>query len=174
MLTVLLGRDYLFMDNKISDVSEYFDSWYENSWFIDEMGKRIVREIDEVEYLGKGNVFLSETYGALTSRELSSGSKALFLLWNKPELLVSGDRMGDNCVPILMDIAKQKDITITLCHMMHFPEPFEFFCEPVHKIINDEDEYYNLWVELRPKQYHAYDMQNKVWVDMTKELRQGY
>ncbi len=174
MLTVLLGKDYLFMDNKISDVSEYFDSWYETSWFEDAMGKRIVKEIDEVEYFGKGDVFISETYGALSSRELSSGSKALLLLWNRSDLLISGDRMGDNCVPILMDIAEKKDITITLCHAMKFPEPFKFFCEPVHRMVNNYHDFYELWKKYRPEQYHAYDYRTKTWVDMTEELRGGY
>ena len=54
MLTVYLGKDYLFIDNKISEVSDYFDSWYEDAWFADGMCKRIVKEIDDAEYLGRG------------------------------------------------------------------------------------------------------------------------
>lgn len=173
MLTVYLGKDYLFMDNKISEVSDYFDSWYEDARFTDDMCKRIVKEIDDVEYLGRGNAFISEEYGVFSSRELSSGSKALMLLWNRPDLLISGDRMGDNYVPLLFEIAKQKDIKITLCHAMEFIEPFEFFCEPVHRMVTSEDDFYELWKQFRPELNHAYDFETKTWVDMAEEYRRG-
>ena len=36
MLTVYLGKDYLFMNGKVNNVSAYFDEVYEPSWFTSE------------------------------------------------------------------------------------------------------------------------------------------
>lgn len=111
--------------------------------------QRVVKEIDEVSYFGSGDVFISEEYGAISARDLSSGAKALILLANCPGLIVSGDRMGDNCIPFLMELAKKKDISITLCHIMHFDweESFEFYCIPQNKMIHDFGEFLDAWQE---------------------------
>ena len=173
MLKVYLGKDYLFMDNKVSYVSDHFDAVYENTWFASEFVQRVVKEIDEVTYFGSGDVFISEEYGAMSARDLSSGAKALILLANCPGLIVSGDRMGDNCVPFLMELAKEKDISITLCHIMHFDleESFEFYCIPQNKVIRDFGEFLDAWEEVRPGQWEAYSVEKKQWIDMEAVMR---
>lgn len=149
MLTVYLGRDYVFMKNKVSDVSGYFDNSYDKEWFNSDFAEKVVEVIDGVKHLS-GDVFINERFGAITARELSSGAKALILLNNMPELLISGDRMGNNCVPFLVELASIKDIKITLCHVMQFPKGFEFYCIPFNKKIQSEDEYLSAWEEVRP------------------------
>lgn len=170
MLTVYLGKDYLFMDNKVSYVSERFDGIYENSWFTSDFAKRVTEEIDNVTYFGKGDVFISEEYGALSARDLSSGVKALLLLANCPGMIVSGDRMGDNCVHFLLELATTRDIAITLCHIMLFKEPFEFYCIPQNRVINKFGDYLDAWSEVRPGQFEAYDTETKSWIDMKAKL----
>lgn len=151
MLTIYLGKDYLFMNGKVNNVSAYFDEVYEPSWFTSEFSKKIVNQIDNVTYFGSGDVFISEKYGAMSATELSSGSKALLILLNEDDTLVSGDRMGDNCVPLLLELAKMKDIKITLCHLMEFPDDFEFYCIPYNKIINTKEDYVKAWLEVMPQ-----------------------
>ena len=109
----------------------------------------------------------------MSARDLSSGAKALILLANCPGLIVSGDRMGDNCVPFLMELAKEKDISITLCHIMHFDleESFEFYCIPQNKVIRDFGEFLDAWEEVRPGQWEAYSVEKKQWVDMEAVMR---
>lgn len=171
MLKVLLGKDYLFMDNKVSYVSDHFDDVYENSWFESDFAKRVVQDIDEVTYFGSGDVFLSEYYGAISARDLSSGTKALLLLANCPGIIVSGDRMGDNCVPFLMELAATMDITITLCHLMKFEEPFELYCVPQNRVITSRMDFLLAWEEVRPGQWEAYDTETKKWVNMEAVMR---
>ena len=66
---------------------------------------------------------------------LSTGCKTLLLLLNKPELIVSGDRMGDNCFPWLLRIAREQDITITLSHSVELTEPFEMYSIESDRVI---------------------------------------
>lgn len=119
MLNIWLGTNFLFMENKISYVSNYFDAMYEESWFKSDMAKHIIRTIDKSEYID-GDYIRSPEFGGIPPRDLSTGCKALLILLNEPESIVSGDRMGDNCYPVLFEMAKDHDYTITLCHMMDF------------------------------------------------------
>ena len=150
MLTVYLGKDYLYVNGKISNVSAYFDEMYEPEWFSSDFAKRVANSIDNVEYFGSGDVFISDKYGAMPAKELSSGTKALLILANEENVLVSGDRMGDNCVPFLLELAEKKDIKITLCHLMQFPEQFEFYCIPQNKVITTSEDFLRAWLEVRP------------------------
>lgn len=126
MLKVYLGQKYLFMNEKISMVSDYFDAVYDSSWFDSDMAKKIIRETDKSEYI-EGEFIRSPVLGGISPRDLSTGCKALLILLNEPERIVSGDRMGDNCYPILLEMAKERDYTITLAHWPDLTkcEPFE-------------------------------------------------
>lgn len=121
-----MGSNYLFMDNKISYVSDYFDAVYDSSWFQSDMARKIIETIDRSKYVD-GEYIQSPTLGGISPRDLSTGCKALLILLNEPDKIVSGDRMGDNCYPTLFEMSKDKDYTITLCHFIDFSniEPFD-------------------------------------------------
>ena len=126
MLNLYLGPAFIFMENKISKVSDYFDAVYKPSWFESAEAREIIKKIDDSEYY-RDEVIISPVFGAIPPRMLSSGCKALLLLLNRPELIVSGDRMGDNCYPVLLEMARKRDYTITLCHWVRGLEA----CEPL-------------------------------------------
>ena len=46
---------------------------------------------------------------------------------------MNGDRLGDNCIGLLLEIAKRKDITITTSHILPFPTPGQL---PVKTIVH--------------------------------------
>lgn len=56
----------------------------------------------------------------ISPESLSSGSKALIILFEE-DYIVNGDRLGDNCIGLLLEIAKRKDITITTSHILPLP-----------------------------------------------------
>ena len=113
------------MDGKISNVSDYFDAVYDSSWLSSDYAKRIIKEIDKSEYID-GEYIQSPVLGGMSPRDLSSGCKALLILLNEPDKIVSGDRMGDNCYPLLLEMSKTSDYTITLSHWPNLKvcEPF--------------------------------------------------
>ena len=44
---------------------------------------------------------------------------------------------GDNCAKWILEIAKQKDLTICLSHIMEFEEDFERYCIDNHLSVQD-------------------------------------
>ncbi len=59
--------------------------------------------------------------------ELSTGTKTLLLLRNRPGHIYYGSLLGDNCVPFLMELVNGQpgDITLLLEHYMEIPEEYE-------------------------------------------------
>lgn len=121
MLKIIFGIEGLELEDRIEYVSDYFDATYDANWLSSDKAKSIIREVDKSEYVD-GEYIHSPVLGGISPRDLSTGCKALLLILNNPELVVSGDRMGDNCYPILLDLAKERDITITLCHYVDLKE----------------------------------------------------
>ena len=106
-------------------VSDYFDDVYEPDWFSDLFVRRIIKEIDDSEVVGQGksvNIY-NEILGNIPPQYLSSGCKALILL-HKEDIKINGDRLGDNCIGLLLEIADKKDIVISLSHIPPFPDKF--------------------------------------------------
>lgn len=128
MLRIIFGSQGLDWPNRVAYVSDYFDAQYDSSWFQSRMAKRIIKEIDDSEYIS-GEYIQSPILGGMSPRDLSTGCKALLILLNEPDTIVSGDRMGDNCYPILLEISKSCDVTITLSHYVDLQkyEPLDIF-----------------------------------------------
>lgn len=117
-------ESYKFVQsNYVTRVSPYFDNIYEDEWFQNDFTKEVVREIDKSEVIDARSIY-NEYGGSLPVTSISTGAKSLLLLMFT-DRKVSGDRMGDNCIPKLLEIASIKDIHISLDHLMEFPERFE-------------------------------------------------
>lgn len=124
MLNIIFGEDGLDYPNKVSDVDSYFDYTYDQDWFQSDYAKQIIKDIDDSQYIS-GEYIESPVLGGIPPRNLSSGCKALLILLNEPDVIVSGDRMGDNCYPWVMKLAAEKNLTITLAHIVKLEEPFQ-------------------------------------------------
>ena len=86
-------------------------------WFENDFVKRVIKDIDKAEVLFEEA--LKDRWGhGMPTEHLSSGSKTLICIYYHPELRFNGSMMGDNCIPFLMEIAKEKDIRIWLEHFM--------------------------------------------------------
>lgn len=134
MLKVYFNKVSFEVEGCIGNTSKYFDAEYEPSWFSSETAKQIIKDIDNSEYIS-GEYIESPVLGGIPPMMLSTGCKTLLLLLNEPELIVSGDRMGDNCFPWLLRIAEKRDITITLSHSVELMEPFEIYSIRSDKVI---------------------------------------
>ncbi len=147
MLRTYLGSGYLFMEGKISYVTDYFDAVYGPEWFDSDWVKRIVREIDKSEYID-GEYIQSPVLGGISPRDLSSGCKALLILLNEPDKIVSGDRMGDNCYPLLFEMGKEMDLTIALSHWPELGniEPFDIINARTGKHMHTELEFMDEYI----------------------------
>lgn len=78
----------------------------------------------------------------MAPERLSSGCKAVILLYVNPLCNVYASRCGDNCVPSIVRLAEKTDVIITLHHMMVFPEKFEAVMLDTETAVHSRREFY--------------------------------
>ena len=93
-------------------------------WFEREDVRRVIRNIDKTEVID-GECLRSPVFGTISPERLSTVCKATILMIMYDKYKVYATKCGDNCAPDILEIARTKDLTIVLHHIMRFPEPFE-------------------------------------------------
>lgn len=80
---------------------------------------------------------------------LSSGTKTLISIYYRPELQFNGSMMRDNCVSLLMEIARVQDVHIMLEHFMNLrDEDMEYVTVDGQRVTMYEYECkYSEWAE---------------------------
>ena len=110
----------------------YFDGVFEPEWFDDPLVKEMVKDVDDSEVVGP-YLIISPVLGPIAPTHLSGGVKVLILLLKDPNFIYNISNCGDNCSHWLLEIAKDKNVTVNLRHIMKFKdEPFEI------RILNDD------------------------------------
>ncbi len=121
MLTVIYGD----VSSSIYNTSVYFKNTYEPEWLESDLARAIIRDIDSSEVLS-GECISSPVLGQIPPERLSGGTKTLLLMLNEPEKIFNASTCGDNCAKWILEIGRQKDITINLRHVMGFGKDTEF------------------------------------------------
>lgn len=121
MLTVIYGD----VSSSIYNTSVYFKNTYEPEWLESDLARAIIRDIDSSEILS-GECISSPVLGQIPPERLSGGTKTLLLILNEPEKIFNASTCGDNCAKWILEIGRQKDITINLRHVMGFGKDTEF------------------------------------------------
>ena len=75
----------------------------------------------------------SPVLGVIPPTELSGGAKTLLLIKNCPDEVFNASTCGDNCARFILELAKEKDVTINLRHIMDFGK-----AKFTAKILNDD------------------------------------
>lgn len=119
MLKIHICED--FPDDCITSVDGYFRRHKKKEWFNRQDVKDMIWGIDKTKAV-RDEYLESPVYGAIAPERLSTGCKATILLAVLDDPHVYGTRCGDNCIPYILKIAENKDITITLHHCMQFPD----------------------------------------------------
>ncbi len=134
MLNLIYGE--VESDNYIFDPDTFFNNTYEDEWITDELSKRMIRDVDKSEVIGP-HLIESPVLGPISQKELSGGVKTLILINNDTEHIFNGSACGDNCAKWLIEIGKQKDVTVRLGYFMSFgDEPFEANVVNTNKIVH--------------------------------------
>ena len=130
----------IFMKSSVYNTSVYFKHAYEDKWITDPVAKEMIKDIDKSEVLDSG-VIDSPVLGKIPPVQLSGGVKTLILIKNEPEKVFNASNCGDNCAHWLLKLAKDKDITVNMYHIMDFGnEPFEIEILNNHMVVHDMDE----------------------------------
>ena len=121
MLTIKYGD----AENGIYNTNVYFKNTYEPEWIESELAKKIIKDVDDSDVLS-GECIKSPVLGQIPPERLSGGVKTLLLMLNEPDKIFNASTCGDNCAKWILEIGKQKDLTINLRHMMSFGQDTEF------------------------------------------------
>lgn len=123
MLTVHAG----ISDDTIDYIDSYFKNNYEDEWLDDELVKEMVLDIDN-SVIESPHKISSPVLGDITPLDLSTGVKALILMYKEPENEFWATACGDNCAKWIKKFGDEMDITISLEHFMDFGDN-SFLCK---------------------------------------------
>lgn len=127
MLNIYFGD----MPEAIYNTAVYFLNVYEDDWIIDDFAKRVIKKVDKSEVIDKLAI-KSPVLGMIAPERLSGGTKTLLLIKNKPDEVFNASTCGDNCASFILELAKNRDVTINLRHLMDFGKR-----KFVAKVLND-------------------------------------
>lgn len=134
MLHIIYGN--LTEDNYIFDPDTFFNNRYEDEWITDELSIKMIADIDKSDVQGPYSI-LSPVLGSISTDKLSGGVKTLILINNDPTHIFNASACGDNCAKWLLEIGKQKDVTVRLGYLMDFgKDPFEIVVENTGKMVH--------------------------------------
>ena len=110
-------------NNLIKAVDSFFNRNKSKAWFNRQDVKDIISEIDKTIAV-KDEYLESPVFGGMSPDRLSTGCKALILMLvqDRP---VYATKCGDNCVPRILEIAKNKELYICIHHALPLPNVFD-------------------------------------------------
>lgn len=123
----------------ITNVRGFFDFNYREEWFKDPFVRKVVEQIDKSQVCD--GFIKSPVFGVISPSRLSSGTKALIMMKFLPDKVIYATRCGDNCAPLILELAESQDITILLHHCMIFPDSMHAIFKESGKEVFSCDEY---------------------------------
>ena len=78
------------------------------------------QKVDGSDVIDAQAIKKSCTWYYSSQPELSGGVKTLLLIKNCPDEVFNASTCGDNCARFILELAKAKDVTINLRHIMDF------------------------------------------------------
>ena len=106
----------------LKEIDYRFKILKKRNWLKEDFVRRAICKIDGNSL--DGNIINAPLIEDISMDDLSTGCKAVILLYKFPELNIFATRCGDNCVPFIMELARDNthDVKITLFHIMRFPD----------------------------------------------------
>lgn len=140
-LNIAFGDYY---ESIIFNTEVYFRNTFRPEWLEDEQIKKAIRDIDQSIVIN-GNAIESPVFGIMPPTKLSRGLKTLMLMYNNPHMVFNASTCGDNCVPFIEEMIKEKDILIGLYHAMDFSKKdFKAYIANGDVVVNSYEEYIEL------------------------------
>lgn len=129
------------LEGQIKRPDTYLDNTFDPEWFQDPFVKEICKGIDGT-IAHSAYQMENPIFGPINVRMLSTGCKNTILAY-ETDRIIPATHMGDNCAPFVWEIAKRKDLTITLEYVMDFSkcEGFSAFIMNSNKMVNSYEDY---------------------------------
>ena len=141
MLNIYLGE----METAVYHPPVFFDNTYEDDWITNSLTIDMVKDIDKSEVIG-AHLIQSPVLGPISVKDLSGGVKTLILMaFDESGKVFNASACGDNCAKWILKIAKDKDLTINLRHIMDFgDENFEANILNTGDIVHNMEEFVDI------------------------------
>lgn len=124
----------------VTNPAVYFKNTYQDEWITDELSRKMIQAVDKSTVISE-RIIDSPVLGAITPKELSGGVKTLILINNCPNKIFNASACGDNCAEWLLEIGKEKDITVNLRHIMDFGEvSFDIHIQNTDQVVHSMKE----------------------------------
>lgn len=121
MINIIFGRENCNQSKYIVDSRIYFRRNKKPEWFEDDFVKEFLKAVDNTKVLFE-EALLDYRGRGISTEMISSGCKTLCdIYYCEDGSIFNGSMMGNNCIPFLLRIAKNKDFTMVLEHYMDFP-----------------------------------------------------
>jgi hypothetical protein len=89
-----------------------------------DFSRNVIRDIDKSKVIGVDCV-KSPIFGMIPINEINRGTRTLIMMKYDDEHIFNASICGDNCAKYIIEIAKEKDLVISLGHIMEFPDDME-------------------------------------------------
>lgn len=121
---------------------DWFKTNYDPEWLKDAFVQKMIKDIDKSDYVD-GIVINSPILGPIPPERLSGGVQTLIMIYEKPELVFDATSCGENCAKWLLEIGKEKDITVSLNYLMKFSDvnDFEIFIDNENRLVTSIENY---------------------------------
>jgi hypothetical protein len=139
MLKILFGEDA----EAVYHPPTYFDNRYEDEWITDSLSVQMIKDIDQSEVVS-AHLIQSPVLGAIPVKDISGGVKTLILMaFDQSGKIFNASACGDNCAKWIVELGKEKDLTINLHHVMDFSSisDFEALILNTGKVVHSYEEY---------------------------------
>lgn len=136
------------LPEQLKDPDIYFNNHFRPEWFEDTFVKKICLAVDGT-VVHSAYQMENPVFGPVNCRILSMSCKNTILAY-ETDRIIPATFMGNNCAPLLVEIAKTKDLTITLEYLMSFKDcdGFEAYIMNTNKTVHSFKEYVWEAVEL--------------------------
>ena len=122
MLKIVFGD----IENSIFHPPTWFDNRYEDEWITDPLSVQMIKDMDKSEVVSP-HLIESPVLGPISTKELSGGVKTLMLMaFDESGKIFNASSCGNNCAKWIVEISRQKDLTINLHHVLDFSSAGEF------------------------------------------------
>lgn len=140
MVSVYFGND----TSAILNIDLYFNHVYRAEWLDDDLVKQMIKDVDNSTVLSN-QCIQSPVLGQIPPERLSGGVKALICLLKLDDCLIDLVVCGENCEKWISEIAKKKDIRVSMSGYDLTFKGYEIsgICENDNSVIRD----YRDWIQ---------------------------
>lgn len=144
MLNIYLGE----MKEAIYHPPTYFDNRYEDEWVTAPLSVEMIKDVDRSEVVSE-RLIQSLILGPISVKEISGGVKTLMLMaFDDSGRIFNASVCGNNCAKWILEIGRQKELTINLRHIMNFGDgEFEIKILNTDSIVHNMEEFVYIAVE---------------------------